>query len=169
MAGRGFRRELQRLICKMARENPSWGEERIANELLLKLGLRVSPRTIRKYLAEVAGRTRRQPSPRSALVNLSQESRRAIIACDFCVVASATFPILYVLVVMEHATRRIVHINVTAHPTAAWTLQRLREAIPSDHTYRFIVHDGDAIFSTGLDASLAHLGLEIIEHPCAPL
>jgi hypothetical protein len=49
---------------------------------------------------------------------------------------------------------------VTRHPTAAWTLQQLREAIPSDHTYRFILHDRDAIFSIGFDASLAHLGLE---------
>ena len=67
--------DLQRLIRTMARENPSWGQERIANELLVKLGLRVSPRTIRKYLPEVAGRTGREPSSRSALVDLSQESR----------------------------------------------------------------------------------------------
>jgi hypothetical protein len=78
----------------------------------------------------------------------------AIIACDFCVVASATFRILYLLVVMEHASRRIIHLNVTAHPTAAWTLQQLREAIPSDHRYRFILHDRDAIFSTGFDSEV---------------
>jgi len=52
---------------------------------------------------------------------------------------------------MEHASRRIIHLNVTPHPGAAWTLQQLREAIPSDHTYRFILHDHDAIFSTRLD------------------
>jgi putative transposase len=68
-----------------------------------------------------------------------------------------------VLVVMEHASCRIVHINVTAHPTAAWTLQQLREAIPSDHVPVF--HDRDAIFSTGLDASIARMGLEVIETP----
>ena len=68
----------------------------------------------------------------------------AIIACDFFVVASATFRLLYVLVVMEHASRRIIHLNVTSHPTAAWTLQQLREAVPSDHGYRFILHDRDA-------------------------
>ena len=60
---------------------------------------------------------------------------------------TATFRILYVLVVMEHASRRLIHLNATAHPTAAWTLQQLREAIPSDHEYRFIIHDHDAIFS----------------------
>jgi hypothetical protein len=70
-----------------------------------------------------------------------------------------------VLVVMEHASRRIIHLNVTAHPNAAWTLQQLREAIPSDHRYRFILHDRDAIFSTGFDASLARMGLEVIATP----
>jgi putative transposase len=71
------------------------------------------------------------------------------IACDFCVVATVTFQILYVLVVMEHASRRIIHSNVTAHPTAAWTLQQFREAIPSDHIYRFIIHDPTRSFPPG--------------------
>jgi len=70
-----------------------------------------------------------------------------------------------VLVVMEHASRRIIHLNVTSHPTAAWTLQQLREAIPSDHAYRFILHDRDTIFSAGLDASAARMGLEVIKTP----
>ena len=157
--------DLQRLIRTMARENPSWGQERIANELLVKLGLRVSPRTIRKYLPEspgAPGGNRRRDQRWSTFL---KNHAAAIIACDFFVVASATFRILYVLVVMEHASRRIIHLNVTAHPTAAWTLQQLREAIPSDHTYRFILHDRDAIFSTRLDASVAHMGLEVIKTP----
>ena len=154
--------DLQHLICKMARENPSWGEERIANELLLKLGLRVSPRTIRKYLRESpAGKPRRDQRWSTFLKNHAE----AIIACDFYVVASATFRMLYVLVVMEHSSRRIIHLNVTAHPTAAWTHQQLREAIPSDHTYRFILHDRDAIFSSRLDASVVRMGLKVIETP----
>ncbi len=154
--------DLQRLIRKMAGDNPSWGEERIANELLLKLGLRVSPRTIRKYLAESPTTPTGNPHRDQRWSTFLKNHADAIIACDFCVVASATFRILYVLVVMEHASRRIIHLNVTAHPTAAWTLQQLREAIPSDHTYRFILHDRDAIFSTGFDASVAHMGLEVI-------
>jgi len=75
----------------------------------------------------------------------------AILACDFCVVVTATFRLLYVLIVIEHQTRRIVHCNVTTHPTAAWTLQQLREAIPSDHGYRFLIHGRDGIFSPQLD------------------
>src|ERR1019366_2847260 len=108
--------DLQRLIYTMARENPAWGQERIANELLVKLGLRVSPRTIRKYLPEsrgAPGGNRRRDQCWSTFL---KNHAAAIIACDFCVVASATFRILYVLVVMEHASRRIIHLNVTAHP-----------------------------------------------------
>jgi len=157
--------ELQRLIRTMARENPSWGQERIANELLVKLGLRVSPRTVRKYLPESAGApggNRRRDQRWSTFL---KNHAAAIIACDFFVVASASFRIFYVLVVMEHASRRIIHLNVTAHPTAAWTLQQLREAIPSDHTYRFILHDRDAIFSIQLDAAVARMGLSVIKTP----
>ena len=127
--------EIQVLIRRMANENPSWGEERIANELLLKLGLRLSPRTIRKYLPKLPAAPPGNPRRDQRWSTFLKNHAEAIIACDFCVVASATFRILYVLVVMEHASRRIIHINATAHPTADWTLQQLREAIPSDHTY----------------------------------
>ena len=89
----------------------------------------------------------------------------AILACDFCVVVTATFRLLYVLIVIEHQTRRIVHCNVTTHPTAAWTLQQLREAIPSDHRYRFLIHDGDGIFSPQLDGSITHMGLHVLKTP----
>jgi len=157
--------DLQRLIRTMARENPCWGQERIANELLVKLGLRVSPRTVRKFVPQspgVPGGNRRRDQRWSTFL---KNHAAAIIACDFFVVASASFRIFYVLVVMEHASRRIIHLNVTSNPTAALTLQQLREAIPSDHTYRFILHDRDAIFSTQLDASVTHMGLEVIKTP----
>ena len=84
---------------------------------------------------------------------------------SFFVVATATFRILYVFLILEQASRRMMHVNVTAHPTAAWTLQQLREAIPSDHTYRFIIHDRGSIFSRGLDTSVARLGLVVIKTP----
>jgi putative transposase len=157
--------DLQALIRRMARDNPTWGEERIANELRLKLGLRVSPHTIRKYLPKRVdhgcGRRVMSQHWRTFVRNHAQ----AIIACDFCVVVTATFRFLYIFVLMEHATRRILHCNVTTHPTAQWTLQQLREAIPSDHAYRFLIHDRDAIFSQELDQRIRHLGLRILKTP----
>jgi hypothetical protein len=154
-------RELQTLIHQMARDNPTWGQERIANELLLKLGLRVSPRTVRKYMPK-----RLAPRPGQRITSqrwrtFIRNHAQAIVACDFCVVVTATFRLLYVFVVMEHATHRILHTNITAHPTAPWTLQQLREAIPADHGYRSLLHDRDSIFSyviTGYGTSSIFLG-----------
>jgi transposase InsO family protein len=90
---------------------------------------------------------------------------QVIVACDFCVVVTATFRLLYVFVLMEHATRRTLHVNVTAHPTAPWTLQQLREAIPAEHAYRSLLHDRDNIFSPQLDQSIHNLGLKVVKTP----
>ncbi len=157
--------DLQALIRCMAWDNPSWGEERIANELVLKLGLRVSPRTVRKYLPKQLDRggSRRVSSQR--WLTFVRNHAQAIVACDFCVVVTATFRMLYVFVIIDHATRRLLHANLTAHPTAQWTIQQLREAIPADHAYRFLIHDRDAIFSQEPAQSIRHLGLRVLKTP----
>jgi len=116
--------ELRALIRRMANENPSWGEERIANELLLKLGIRVSPRTVNKYLPR---RPRGRPRGDLRWSSFLRLHAQGIIACDFLVAVTATFRLLYVFVVIEHHSRRLIHCNVTCHPNAAWTLQQLRE------------------------------------------
>ncbi len=102
--------ELRRLIREMASSNPSRGEERITNELLLKLGIRVSPRTVRKYMPKRPGR---QPRGEQRWSTFVRNHAAAILACDFCVVVTARFRLLYLLVVIEHQSRRIVHCNVT--------------------------------------------------------
>jgi putative transposase len=156
---------LQALIRRMARENSSWGQERIANELLLKLGVRVSPRTVRKYLPR-SHDCRPKPGVSSQRWRtFVRNHAEAIVACDFCVVVTATFRLLYIFVVMEHATRRMLHANVTAHPTSAWTMQQFRDAIPADHTYRFLIQDRDTIFSHQLDQTMRHLGLRVVRTP----
>ena len=154
--------ELRQLIHEMAMSNPSWGEERIANELLLKPGIRVSPRSVRKYMQLHPWE---QPCGDQRCSTFVRNHACAILACDFCVAVTATFRLLYVFIVIEHQTRRIVHCNVTAHPTAAWTLQQEREAIPSDHSYRFLIHDRDGIFSPLLDKSVSHMGIRVLRSP----
>jgi putative transposase len=157
--------ELQTLIRQMARDNPTWGQERITNELLLKLGLCVSPRTVRKYMPKRPDRGPGQRVQSQRWSTFVRNHAQAIVACDFCVAMTATFRILYVFVVIEHASRRLLHVNVTAHPTAAWTLQQLREALPEDHGYRFLIHDRDSIFSQTLDRRIGNLGLRVLKTP----
>lgn len=159
--------ELRLLIRRMARENPSWGEERIANELLLKLGLRVSPRTVGKYMPK---RPPGKPRGDQRWATFLRNHAKAILACDFFVTATVTFRLLYVFVVIHHGSRRLLHFNLTAHPTAAWTLQQLREVIGFQDGYRYLIHDRDSIFAKSLDDSIDRLGLKIMKSPiCSPM
>jgi putative transposase len=156
--------ELRELIRRMARENVLWGEERIANELLLKLGIRISPRTVRKYLPK------RPPGrPRGDLrwSTFLKSHARGILACDFFVAVTATFRMLYVLVVIEHGTRRLAHVNVTTHPSAAWTLHQIRAVIADAEDHKYLIHDRDSIFARHLDDSIRALGLAVLRSPLA--
>jgi hypothetical protein len=115
----------------MAAENPTWGEERIANELNLKLTIRISPRTVGKYL-------RRQspvhtPDPKQRWLSFVCHQAKVMVACDFLVLITAAFRTLYVFLVVEIGSRQILHHNATAHPTAEWTRQQFREALPGGH------------------------------------
>jgi transposase InsO family protein len=146
----------------MSRDNLLWGEERIANELLVKLGIRVSPRTVRKYMRRKPGR---RPRGDQRWRTFLRNHAAAIVVCDFCVAVTARSRVLYIFVIIEHASRRLLHWNVTSNPTAAWTLQQLREAIASDHPYRFLVHDRDSIYTQALDTSIANLRLRVLKTP----
>jgi hypothetical protein len=158
-------KDLQALIRRMALENPTWDQECIANELLLKLGLRVSPRTVRKYMPShcVGGPGKCYPSQRWA--TFIRNHAKGIGACGFCVAITATFRILFVFVMIEHASRRLIHVNVTAYPAAQWTIQKFREAIPADHTYRILIHDQDSIFSKEVDQGVRNMGLRVLKTP----
>ena len=154
---------LRRLIREMAAENPTWGEERIANELKLKLTIRVSPRTVGKYLRNDS--PVRTPDPKQRWLTFVRNHAKVIVACDFFVVITAAFRTLYVFVVMEIGSRQILHQNVTAHPTAEWTLQQFREALPGDHPYRILIHDRDRIFAKDVDQGLGNLGVRVLRTP----
>jgi transposase InsO family protein len=157
--------EVQRLIRQMASGNPTWGEERITNELLIKLGLRVSPRTVRKYMPEYPGYEPGKRTTDQHWTTFVRNHAEMIVACDFFTVVTATFKVVYVFVVVEHATRRILHCNVTRNPTSDWTLQQLREAIPGNHGYRFLIRDRDTKFSNRLDESVSALHIRTLKTP----
>jgi transposase InsO family protein len=154
--------EVQELIRRMGNENPSWGEERIANELLLKLDIRVSPRTVNKYLPKRPTGRPRGDMRWSTFLRLHAQG---IVACDFFIAVTATFRQLYVFVIIEHYSRRLIHCDVTAHPSAMWTLQQLREAIGLQDRYEYLLHDRDSIFAKHLDESIVKLGVKVLKSP----
>ena len=90
---------------------------------------------------------------------------RETLACDFFVVVTATFRVVYVFLVLDIGTRRILHWNVTEHPTAEWTVQQFRSVLTGEEPYRFIVHDRDAVFSPAVDDALRSMNLRVLKTP----
>ena len=129
---------------------------------LLKLGIDVSQATVAKYMP----RHRRPPSQtwRTFLANHVDQ----ITAADFFVVPTATYRLLFVLVVLAHERRRVVHVAVTGHPTAAWTAQQLREAFPGDAVPRYLIRDRDHAFA-GIGPTATGMGIhEVLTAPRSP-
>jgi transposase InsO family protein len=129
------------LIRRLSRENPSWGEDRIADELRLKLGIGHSTSTIRKYM--VQGTRRRHGRSWCQFVKSHSEQ---VFACDFLVQHTVRFEVIYVFVVMEVASRRVALINATSKPTLDWVKGQIRELAALGKRPRFLVHDNDGIF-----------------------
>jgi transposase InsO family protein len=147
----------------MAAANRAWGEERIASELVVKLGIRVSPRTVRRYMPSGSG-SKRGPGSQ-AWSTFVRNHARLVLACDFFVTVTASFRMLYIFVVLEMGTRRILHWNVTDHPTGEWTAQQFRMVVSGDQPHRFVVHDHDSIYSEGVDRTIAAMGLTVLRTP----
>ena len=120
------------LIRIMSRNNPRWGAPRIHGELL-KLGIEITQPTVAKYMV----RHRRPPS--QTWRTFLQNHVKNMVSVDFFTVPTIRFEILYVFLVLAHDRRRILHFGVTAHPTAEWTAQQLREAFPWDNAPRYLL------------------------------
>ncbi len=146
----------------MCNENSTWGAPRIHSELLL-LGYTVSETTVSKYMS----RTPKPPS--QSWCTFLNNNVRDIAAIDFFTVPTATYRVLYVLVVLRHHRRKIVHCNVTDHPTAAWTAQQIVEAFPNDDAPRFLIRDRDRIYGSSFTERIAKIGIEeIVTLPRSP-
>ena len=140
----------------MATENPGWGAPRIHGELL-KLGLEVSERTVARYLRRMGPR---RGDPAKRWLSFLANHREIIVAFDFFTVPTLTFQLLYCFFVMEHGRRRLLHFNVTRHPTSDWVVQQLREAFAEAGPYRHVIFDRDSKFDADVIAFLEATGLK---------
>ena len=154
--------EIRNLIWRMCRENATWGAPRIHSELQL-LGYDVDESTVGKYMI----RHRKPPSQtwRTFLENHVSD----IAAIDFFVVPTVRFQLIYCFIVLRHDRRRVVHFNVTQHPTARWTGQQIVEAFPYDAAPRFMIRDRDGIYGQDFSERVKHMDIEeVITAPRSP-
>jgi putative transposase len=148
--------EVRDLIRDMRQSNPTWGSPRIVGELR-KLGINVAKSTVEKYRPRV----RKPPSPTwKAFLN---NHVKDIVACDFFTVSTASFKVLFVFILLAHERRRIVHFNITEHPTTQWTAQQIVEAFPWDTAPRYLLRDRDSIYSVTLQQRIEHMGIEQVK------
>jgi putative transposase len=155
-AGRpALAKEIRALLGRMGRENPTWGVLRIQAELRL-LGHEVAEATVAKY------RTRLRPRkpPSQTWKTFLRNHTATLASMDFFVVPTLTFRLLYVFVILSHRRRRVVHVNVTTAPTAAWVARQLREAFPFETAPRYLIRDRDRIYGDEVRRCLDGLNIE---------
>jgi len=150
--------EIRELIRRMCRANPLWGAPRVHGELL-KLGIEISETTVSKYMI------RRRGPPSQTWRPFLQSHASELIALDFFTVPTATFRVLFVLIILSYDRRRILQFNATEHPTAAWTARQLLEACGTEEVPKYLVRDRDAIYGEAFRRQAA--ALQITEVPTA--
>jgi putative transposase len=145
-------REVRDLILQMSRSNPLWGAPRIHGELL-KVAIEVSQATVAKYMVRKPGSS--SPTWRAFLRN----EIAGIAAIDMFVVPSATFRLLFVALILVHDRRKVVHFNITRHPTSAWLSRQVTEAFPWDTAPRFLLRDRDSAYGLVFSKRVAAMGI----------
>jgi putative transposase len=156
---------LHELVLRLARENPGWGYQRIAGELL-KLGFRTSPSTVRRLLASAGF----EPAPRRRAVSWPAFLRRqaaSLLACDFFTVETVTLRRLYVLFFIELGSRRVHFAGCTPNPSGAWVVQQARNLSFTNvlERTRFLIHDRDSKFTAAFDDVFRGEGITVIHTP----
>jgi putative transposase len=155
-------REVRDLIRKMCRENARWGAPRIHGELL-KLGIDIGESSVSKYTVH------RRKLPSQTWRTFLENHAKQLASIDFFTVPTIRFQVLYVFLVLAYDRRRILHFNVTAHPTAEWTGQQLREAFPYSQLPRYVLRDRNAISGGDFRAQVRDMGIpEVLSAPRSP-
>jgi len=150
------------LIHKMSTANTGWGSPRIVGELA-KLGIHVAKATVEKYMV----RPRKPPSP--TWRTFLNSHVKDLASVDFFVVPTVSFKVLFVFFVLAHARRRIVHFNVTEHPTAQWTAQQISEAFPWERAPRYLIRDRDRVYGVAFTTRVERMGIEeVLTAPRSP-
>src|SRR3989442_3054323 len=153
---------IKALVRRMAAANPLWGAPRIHGELL-KLGIDVAERTVSRLLSK-----RRSPPSQTWRTFLANHVRD-LVSIDFFTVPTARLRVLFVLVVLHHHRRRVVHFNVTEHPTAAWTTQQLVDAFPDDAAPPYLLRDRDSVYGQEFPRRVKSMGIrEVLTAPHSP-
>ena len=146
----------------MWQANPTWGSPRIVAELQ-KPGIEVAKSTVEKC------KPRGERSPSATWRTFLEQHVKGLVAIDFFIVPTATFKVLFVFLVLAHDRRRIVHFNVTEHPSARWTAQQIVEAFPFDTAPRYLLRDGDGIDGARVQRKIESLGIEeVVTAPASP-
>ena len=154
--------QIKALVTQMAAANPLWGAPRIHGELLT-LGIVVAERTVSRLLPK-----RRTPPSQSWRTFLTNHVRD-LVSIDFFTVPTAGLRVLFVLVVLAHQRRRVLHFNVTEHPTAAWTAQQIVDAFPDDSAPSYLLRDRDKIYGHSFRQRVKGMGIdEILTAPHSP-
>ena len=130
--------EIRKLVRTMAEANPIWGAPRIHGELL-KLGFEISERTVSRLMPK-------DRKPTQTWLTFLRNHVGQLVSIDFFTVATIRLQVLYVFIVLAHDRRRVIHFNVTRHPTAGWAAQQIIEAFPEDRAPRFMIRDRDGIY-----------------------
>jgi transposase InsO family protein len=155
-------RETRELIRQMSRDNPLWGAPRIHGELL-KLGIDIGEASVSKYLL------RHRKPPSQTWRTFLQNHLKTMVSVDFFTVPTIRFQVLYVFLVLAHERRRILHFGVTAHPTAEWTAQQLRDAFPWDTAPEYLLRDRDGIFGEAFTGQIRQMDIKpVLSSPRAP-
>ena len=157
VGGKRISKHIRDLIFQMVVENPTWGAPRIHGELLM-LGFDVSERTISRWMR----RAPRNLAPAKRWLSFLHNHRETIAAIDFFTVPTVTFHLLYCFFIISHDRRRILHFNVTQHPTSSWIVQQLREAFPDQSAPRFILLDHAAKYGLEVPAAIRSMTITCV-------